>query len=126
MRHWPIVGLLIARCLRRWPYSKPTMGQRFMFAGGGGGQRRRRVALVERLLLPSQHCQPVPPPVDKLPTEKTGEAPSSDCLVVYNQFVTPKKSMAATVSRFLSYKKQTHKMRKICLLKINMKLNDYK
>ena len=23
----------------------------------------------------SQHCQPVPPPVDKLPIEKTGEAP---------------------------------------------------
>ena len=27
---------------------------------------------------------------------------------------------------FLSYKKQTHKMGKICLLKINIKLNDYK
>ena len=26
----------------------------------------------------------------------------------------------------LSYKKQTHKMGKICLLKINIKLNDYK
>ena len=28
--------------------------------------------------------------------------------------------------RHLSYKKQTHKMGKICLLKINIKLNDYK
>ena len=28
--------------------------------------------------------------------------------------------------KFLSYKKQTHKMGKICLLKINIKLNDYK
>ena len=27
---------------------------------------------------------------------------------------------------YLSYKKQTHKMGKICLLKINIKLNDYK
>ena len=27
--------------------------------------------------------------------------PSSNCIVVYNQFVTPKKCMAATVSRFL-------------------------
>ena len=26
----------------------------------------------------------------------------------------------------LSYKKQTHKMEKICLIKINIKLNDYK
>ena len=26
----------------------------------------------------------------------------------------------------LAYKKQTHKMEKICLLKINIKLNDYK
>ena len=28
--------------------------------------------------------------------------------------------------RYLSYKKQTHKMGKISLLKINIKLNDYK
>ena len=27
-----------------------------------------------RLIKRSQHCQPVPPPVDKLPIEKTGEA----------------------------------------------------
>ena len=28
--------------------------------------------------------------------------PSSDCLVVYNQYVTLKKCMAATVNKFLS------------------------
>ena len=27
------------------------------------------------MLLFSQHCQPFPPPADKLPIEKTGEAP---------------------------------------------------
>ena len=33
MRRWPNVGLLLAHRLRRWPYSKPTLGQRVMFAG---------------------------------------------------------------------------------------------
>ena len=30
---------------------------------------------TSRILTISQHCQPVPPQVDKLPIEKTGEAP---------------------------------------------------
>ena len=58
-------------------------------------------------VLYSQHCQPVPPPVDKLPIEKKHAryqcnvcTPSSDCLVVYNQFVTLKKCMAATANKF--------------------------
>ena len=33
MRHWPNVDLLLAHRLRRWPNSKPTLGQRLMFAG---------------------------------------------------------------------------------------------
>ena len=33
MRRWPNVGLLLTHRPRRWPNSKPTMGQRFMFAG---------------------------------------------------------------------------------------------
>ena len=32
----------------------------------------------------------------------------------------------STNNKYLSYKKQTHKMGKISLLKINIKLNDYK
>ena len=27
------IGLLLAHCLRRWPNSKPTLGQRLIFAG---------------------------------------------------------------------------------------------
>ena len=33
MRRWLNVGLLLAHRLRRWPNSKPTLGQRLMFAG---------------------------------------------------------------------------------------------
>ena len=33
------------------------------------------LSLLRCMLFASQHCQPVPPPVDKLPIEKTGEAP---------------------------------------------------
>ena len=32
-RRLPNVGLLLAHRLRRWPYSKPTLGQRLVFAG---------------------------------------------------------------------------------------------
>ena len=33
MRRWTNVGLLLAHRLRRWPNSKPMLGQRLMFAG---------------------------------------------------------------------------------------------
>ena len=33
MIRWPNVGLLLGQRRRRWPYSKPTLGQRLMFAG---------------------------------------------------------------------------------------------
>ena len=33
MRRWPNVGLPLAHRLRRLPNSKPTLGQRLMFAG---------------------------------------------------------------------------------------------
>ena len=33
MRRYPNVGLLLAHRLRRWPNSKPTLGQRLMFGG---------------------------------------------------------------------------------------------
>ena len=33
MRHWPNAGLLLVHRLRRWPSSKPALGQRLMFAG---------------------------------------------------------------------------------------------
>ena len=33
MRRWPNFGLLLAHRLRRWSNSKPTLGQRLMFAG---------------------------------------------------------------------------------------------
>ena len=55
----------------------------------------------------SQHCQPSRPQLTSSLLKKQARhqcdvcTPSSDCLVVYNQFVTPKKCMAATVSRFL-------------------------
>ena len=32
MRHWLNVGFLLAHRLRRWPNSKPTLGQRLMLA----------------------------------------------------------------------------------------------
>ena len=32
MRRWPTVGLLLAHRLRHWPNSKPTLGQRLVFA----------------------------------------------------------------------------------------------
>ena len=33
MRPWANVSLLLGHRLRRWPNSKPTLSQRFMFAG---------------------------------------------------------------------------------------------
>ena len=61
----------------------------------------------------SQHCQPVPLPVDKLPIKKQARhmqcdvcTPSSDCLVVYNQFVTLKKCIAAIVNKFLKSRQE--------------------
>ena len=33
MRFWLNVGLLLVHRLRRWPNSKPTLGQRLIFAG---------------------------------------------------------------------------------------------
>ena len=33
MRRWPNVRFLLAQRLRRFPNSKPTFGQRLMFAG---------------------------------------------------------------------------------------------
>ena len=41
--------------------------------GSGANHYPRAPALCPEK--PSQHFQPVPPPVDKLPIEKTGEAP---------------------------------------------------
>ena len=35
MRRWPNVGLLLAHRQRRWTSSKPTLGQRILFAGLG-------------------------------------------------------------------------------------------
>ena len=54
----------------------------------------------------SQHCQPVPSPVDKLPIEKTGEAPVwyLHTLIWLSSGVQSicdtKKCMAATVNKF--------------------------
>ena len=36
MRRWPDVGLLLGQRRRRWANSKPTVGQRLMFAGYTG------------------------------------------------------------------------------------------
>ena len=33
MRRWPNVGLLLVQRRRRWANSKPTLGQRLIFAG---------------------------------------------------------------------------------------------
>ena len=32
IKRCPNVGLLLGHRLRRWPYTKPTLGQRFIFA----------------------------------------------------------------------------------------------
>ena len=64
-----------------------------------------------------QQTQTIAQPVQQASTSGAGnQAP-----------VLPNDSVAVTFGNsYLSYKKQTHQMGKICLLKINIKLNDYK
>ena len=57
MRRWPNVGLPLAHRLRRWLNSKPTLGQRLMFAGipdtctGAGKTQTTRATLQQIIIL---------------------------------------------------------------------------
>ena len=42
-RRWPNVGLLLGQRRRRWANSKPTLGQRLMFAGLHVTEKNQRV-----------------------------------------------------------------------------------
>ena len=49
-----IVGLLLGHCLRRWPNIKPTMGQRFVFAGMYSNLTNKQVILNRCLFMLGQ------------------------------------------------------------------------
>ena len=49
MRRYPNVGLLLAHRPRRWPNSKPTLGQHLIFAGFTGTHRQHFDSCTARL-----------------------------------------------------------------------------
>ena len=57
MRRWLNVGLLLLQRRRRWANSKPTLGQRIMFAGSSADCEPRRLILQqEKTIIDMQIC----------------------------------------------------------------------